>query len=34
FQKFLIDKKGNVEDFIAPITRPDNKRVIEWILSE
>lgn len=34
FQKFLIGRNGNVEDFIPPLTRPDNGRVIEWILSE
>lgn len=34
FQKFLVDKNGDVEDFVAPLTRPDVERVIEWILSD
>lgn len=31
FQKFMIDKDGEVVDFIAPIKSVQNKRVIEWL---
>lgn len=33
FQKFLIDRDGRVNDFIAPTTRPDCRRVLEWLNS-
>ncbi len=31
FQKFMIDREGNVEDFIPPFQGPKNKRIIEWL---
>lgn len=31
FQKFLIDKNGEVVDFIAPVKSAKSKRVIEWL---
>ena len=31
FQKFLIDRNGNVVESIAPITGPKNRRIIEWL---
>jgi glutathione peroxidase len=31
FQKFLIDGNGKVVDSFAPITSPQNKRIIEWL---
>ncbi len=34
FQKFLIDKNGNVVESIAPITGPQNRRIIEWLMEE
>lgn len=34
FQKFLIDKNGNVVDVVAPITGPQNKRIIDWLLED
>lgn len=34
FQKFLIDKNGNVVDVVAPITGPQNRRIIDWLLED
>ncbi len=34
FQKFLIDRNGEVVDAIAPITGPQNRRIIEWLKEE
>jgi len=31
FQKFMIDREGNVEDFVPPFQGPKNKRIIEWL---
>ncbi len=31
FQKFMVDREGNVEDFIPPFQGPKNKRIIEWL---
>lgn len=31
FQKFLIDEEGNIVESIAPITGPQNRRIIEWL---
>jgi glutathione peroxidase len=34
FQKFLIDKNGEVVDAIAPITGPQNRRIIDWLMED
>ena len=31
YQKFLIDKNGQVVESIAPIVGPKNSRIIEWL---
>ena len=31
FQKFLIDEKGQVVDFLAPRERPNSEKVIQWL---
>lgn len=31
FQKFMIDRNGEVVDAVAPITGPKNRRIIEWL---
>lgn len=34
FQKFLIDKNGEVVDFVPPIISPKSRRIIEWLNEE
>ncbi len=31
FQKFLVDEQGHVVDFVRPMMKPNNERVISWI---
>lgn len=31
FQKFLIDRNGQVVDFVAPKNGPKSKRILEWL---
>ena len=31
FQKYLINKDGEVEKIIAPKTRPDSEEIVSWI---
>jgi glutathione peroxidase len=31
YQKFLIDKNGQVVESIAPIVGPKNNRILEWL---
>ncbi|MBT3386245.1 MAG: glutathione peroxidase [Prolixibacteraceae bacterium] len=31
FQKFMVDEKGIVVDFVAPITSPSGKKIINWL---
>ncbi len=31
FQKFLINRSGEVIDFVPPIKSPGNKRIINWL---
>jgi len=32
FQKYLINKKGKIDHVINPWVKPDNKKIINWIL--
>ncbi len=32
FQKFMIDENGEVVDFVAPIKRVKNKRIMNWLM--
>jgi glutathione peroxidase len=32
FQKFLIDKNGEVVDALSPIASPKSNRIIEWLM--
>ncbi len=34
FQKYLINRKGELEKVISPWTKPDSKKVINWIETE
>jgi len=34
FQKYLISPKGKLEKVISPWTKPDSKKVIQWIEKE
>lgn len=34
FQKYLISEKGELVDVIKPMTKPDNKDIIDWITAE
>lgn len=34
FQKFMIDKNGEIVDFVPPIASPKNKRIMEWLMEE
>ena len=34
FQKFIIDKDGEVIDFVAPFKSPKNNRIIDWLKGE
>ncbi len=34
FQKFLIDKNGEVVDAVAPVSSPKNQRIMEWLMME
>lgn len=31
FQKFLIDEDGNLVDVLSPATKPDDKKVLNWL---
>ena len=31
FQKFMIDEKGNLVDFVSPATKPDDDKIVNWI---
>jgi len=31
FQKFMIDENGHVVDFVAPGTKPDCDKIVNWI---
>jgi len=31
FQKFMIDEKGNLVDFVAPGTSPNDEKILNWI---
>ena len=31
FQKYLINKDGNIEKIISPRTRPDSQEIVSWI---
>ncbi len=31
FQKFLIDENGNLVDSLSPATKPDDKKVTDWL---
>lgn len=31
FQKFLIDEKGNVVDYLKPREKPDSEKVLSWL---
>ncbi|MCY1722092.1 glutathione peroxidase [Prolixibacteraceae bacterium Z1-6] len=31
FQKYLIDKDGNLVDLVEPKVKPDDKRILSWI---
>jgi glutathione peroxidase len=31
FQKFLIDEKGNLVDFVSPGTKPNDDKIVNWI---
>ncbi|MGE0076494.1 MAG: glutathione peroxidase [Bacteroidales bacterium] len=31
FQKYLIDEKGQLVDFISPKDKPNSERIIDWI---
>lgn len=31
FQKFLIDEEGNLVDVLSPATKPDDKKVLNWL---
>jgi glutathione peroxidase len=31
FQKFLIDETGNLVDSLAPTTKPDSRKVLDWL---
>lgn len=31
FQKYLIDEKGHLVDFVSPKTRPDDPKIVSWI---
>ncbi len=31
FQKFMINEKGHVVDFVPPIKGPKNQKIIEWL---
>ena len=31
FQKFLIDESGNLVDYLLPVTRPDDRKVLKWL---
>lgn len=34
FQKFMVDKNGEVIDFVAPIKSPKNSRILDWLKEE
>ncbi len=34
FQKFMIDKNGEVVDYVSPIVGPKNRRIMEWLMEE
>jgi glutathione peroxidase len=31
FQKFMIDEKGNLVDFVSPGTKPNDNKIVNWI---
>ncbi len=34
FQKYLINRQGQIEMVVSPWTKPDNKKIIKWIEGE
>lgn len=31
FQKYMIDEKGSIVDFVSPSTKPFDKKIVSWI---
>lgn len=31
FQKFLVDENGNLIESLSPATRPDDKKILDWL---
>lgn len=31
FQKFLIDEQGNLVESLSPATKPDDKKILDWL---
>ena len=31
FQKFLIDENGNLVESLSPATKPDDKKILDWL---
>jgi glutathione peroxidase-family protein len=31
FQKYMIDEKGHLVDYVSPKTQPDDAKILNWI---